>query len=373
MLLIDPAGVVADVNAACRELLGLDAAGAAGNHVTRLLARLAPRTEGDLLPPDGLARARFPGPGGAPYRDLATADLRAAAGECRYRSARYGPVRLRASEVPAVDPESGTCAGSVVTLEVDDPAALAAFRPALDRRLGHEAMWEVYAASYDHIQSELPFYREVVDRHCAAMDRPDVAAVLDLGAGTGSVAVRLLRAGKRVTAVDVGRAMLARLRAKAGAVPAGRLTVIEDTAEHLPDLPDGAFDGVTVVLAFFDMDDPPAAFREARRLLKPGGVLAVTEPRQCFDVARLMAAAEAALRDRGVLGRLAADWDRIRAVAPLVRDAVREVADRRAAATGSQDWHAEALYDALRQDGYTGLTFRESHLGNCATVTGVKP
>jgi ubiquinone/menaquinone biosynthesis C-methylase UbiE len=153
---------------------------------------------------------------------------------------------------------------------------------------------------------------------------------------------------------------------------ADRLTVVEDTAERLPHLPDGAFDGVTVLLAFFDMDDPPAAFREARRLLRPGGTLVVTEPRASFDVAGLMAAAEQALRDRGRLDALAADWKRIQTVAPLVRDAVRDVHDRRAAATAKQDWHAEALHDALRRDGYADLMFRESHFGNCATVTGVK-
>jgi len=258
-------------------------------------------------------------------------------------------------------------------LEIEDPHALAAFRHAVDVRSGHEVMWEVYAASYDHILPELPFYQEVVERHCAAMSAADIHAVLDLGAGTGTVTVRLLGAGKCVTAVDINRAMLENLYAKLDAEAADRVTVIEDTAESLPHLPDVSFDGVTVLLAFFDMDSPLAALHEAQRLLKPGGSLVITEPRACFNVAQLMAAAEDALRGQGVMDRLADDWKRIQIVAPLVRDAVRDVNARKAAAPAGRDWHAEAILDRLREAGYEGLSFRESHLGNCATVEGRKP
>jgi ubiquinone/menaquinone biosynthesis C-methylase UbiE len=377
MLLIDPGGIIVDTNAACRELLGLDLAGCKGQHVTYLLDRLRSRTEGAFIPPDGIASARFASPRDAlstrQVSELDTADLRAAVSECRYHSARLGPVQLRDSEVPCIDTATGTCAGSVVSLELVDPPPLAAFQKSVDRRLGHEVMWEVYAASYDRILPEMPFYQEVVERHCAAMSRTAVRTVLDVGAGTGNVTVRLLSAGKRVTAVDLSRAMLEKLYTKVEEAWVERLTVIEDTAERLPHLRDEAFDGVTVLLAFFDMDNPIAALGEAQRVLKPGGILVITEPRACFNVAELMAAAEQSLRCRGLLDRLAGDWKRIQTVAPLVRDSVQDVQSRKATAAAKQDWHAEAIFDTLRQDGLTSLTFQESHLGNCATITGSKP
>jgi ubiquinone/menaquinone biosynthesis C-methylase UbiE len=376
MLLIDPTGVVLDTNAACRELFGLDLAGCKGQHSAYLLDRLRPRTEGPFFPPDGMARAHFASPGddlsARRVPELDTADLRTAVGECRYHSARFGPVRLRVAEVPCVDTESGACAGSVVALEVADPSALAAFQAGVDRRLGHEVMWEVYAASYDRILPEMPFYQEVVERHCAALSGATLGTVLDVGAGTGSVTVRLLAAGKRVTAVDINRAMLEKMYRKLEDSWIDRLTVIEDTAERLPHLRDEAFDGVTVLLAFFDMDDPIAALAEAQRVLKPGGTLVLTEPRARFNVAELMAAGEESLRARGLRERLAGDWKRIQTVAPLVRDAVRDIQSRKAAAAAKQDWHAEAIFDCLRRNGFAGLTFQESHLGNCATITGSK-
>jgi ubiquinone/menaquinone biosynthesis C-methylase UbiE len=234
-------------------------------------------------------------------------------------------------------------------------------------------MWEVYAASYDQILPELPFYREVVERHCHAMLAPGISSVLDLGAGTGSVTERLLSAGRTVTAVDRNRAMLGRLQAKCAIADAGRLTVIEDTAESLPCLDDEGFDGVTVLLAFFDMENPVAALTEAIRLLKPGGTLVVTEPRACFNVSQLMAAAEHALRAQGNMDRLSRHWRNIQTVAPLIRDSVVETTDRKAALAQTDDWNAEAIYESLNRVGFVDLTFRESHLGNCATITGTKP
>jgi ubiquinone/menaquinone biosynthesis C-methylase UbiE len=224
-------------------------------------------------------------------------------------------------------------------------------------------LWEVYAASYDCILCELPFYQEVVDRHCATMSTSGISSVLDIGAGTGSVTVRLLRGGKHVTAVDVNEAMLRRLESKITPEWSDRLTIIDDTAERLPHFPDAVFDGVTVLLAFFDMDDPIAALGEAQRVLKPGGTLVITEPRECWNLTELMTAAQEALRSRGVLERLANDWKRIQAIAPLVSDAVQDKQSRKS---------AEAILDILRRNGFTGLTFRESHLGNCATITGSK-
>ncbi len=46
-------------------------------------------------------------------------------------------------------------------------------------------------------------------------------------------------------------------------------------------------------------------------------------------------------------------------------------ADKKAAP--QQPWHAEAILDILRDRGYGGLSFGESHFGNCATIVATKP
>ena len=264
------------------------------------------------------------------------------------------------------------CAGSLASLEVTDLPTLTAFQRGVDRRLGHEVMWEVYAASYDRILPELPFYQEVVERHYAAMSNPAISTVLDIGAGTGSVTVRLLGAGKWVTAVDVNRAMLEKMASKREPGWGDRLTVIEDTAERLPHLRDGAFDGVTVLLAFFDMDDPIAALAEAQRVLEARRHTCRYRTTSLLQRGRAHDRRGGGPAPRGLLDRLSGDWKRIQTVAPLIRDAVQDTRSRKVAAAAKQDWHAEAIFDTLRRDGFTGLTFQEAHLGNCASITGSK-
>jgi len=376
LLLVDISGVITDLNAACRELLGIDVAGCRNQHYTYLVDRLRAKIDGELLPPNGIANSYFKGLTGKTTSKtppiLETADLNISVVECCYRSDRFGPTRLRVTELPSIDTASGMCAGSLLSLEPHDIADPTALQTAIDRRLSHEVLWEVYAASYDRILPEMPFYQEVVKRHCTAMEPAPIRTVLDVGAGTGVPTLRLLDLGKRVTAVDINRAMLQKLYSKLDARQAERLAVIEDTAESLPHLPDASFDGVSVLLAFFDMADPLSALRETQRLLKPGGILIVTEPRACFNVDELMTAAEASLRAKGLLERLSADWKRIQSVAPFIRDTIRDIQARTTATPLVQHWNAEAIFEIMHQDGFSNLTFRESHLGNCATIMGQK-
>jgi ubiquinone/menaquinone biosynthesis C-methylase UbiE len=375
-ILIDTNGSIIEINAACSVLFGIASAGCKGQPMIQLEGRLGIAGEGRLLPVEGMARTRFGRGGGVGSASrgflLETREIRIATQECRVETECFGRARLRVSELPRLDP-AGFCDGSIIGLEILELTGHEAFRTALDRRLGEEILWEVYAASYDRILPELPFYQEVVERHCEALSTEAIGSILDVGAGTGNVAIRLLGLGKRVVAVDTSRAMLACLVRKAREGNYDRLTIVEDTAEHLPQMPDASVDAVNVLLALFDMNDSFRALGEATRILKPGGLIVATEPRECFDVRPLMVVAEESLRDRGLLELLDNDWRRIESVAPLIRDSVTQTRSHGPTIRDRSPWHAEALIEWLRQSGFRDLTFRESHLGNCATITGQKP
>jgi SAM-dependent methyltransferase len=64
-------------------------------------------------------------------------------------------------------------------------------------------------------------------------------------------------------------------RASAAATGLRQVTVRAGDAQA-PDFPDGSFDLVTAGLVVFFLPDPPAALRAYRKLLKPGGRLAVS-------------------------------------------------------------------------------------------------
>jgi SAM-dependent methyltransferase len=99
------------------------------------------------------------------------------------------------------------------------------------------------------------------------------ARVADLGAGTGHLALPLLSRGLRVTAVEPARAMLAELR-RTGAPG---LETVHAAAERTG-LSPAAFDLVVVADAL-QWIDPARGSAEARRLLAPGGALAVVTAR----------------------------------------------------------------------------------------------
>lgn len=99
--------------------------------------------------------------------------------------------------------------------------------------------------------------------------------VLDLGCGTGSLAVLLAEAGHRVTGVDVAPQMIDAARAKAAAAGVAASFVVGDAAR-----PQGA--EVDVVLArhlLWTLPDPPAALARWVSLVRPGGTLVLVEGR----------------------------------------------------------------------------------------------
>lgn len=99
---------------------------------------------------------------------------------------------------------------------------------------------------------------------------PRGSSVLDVACGTGDLAIALHRAGHRVAGVDFCLPMLRVSRAKAD-VP-----VFQSDALQLP-VADGSMDAVTVAFGVRNFADLQRGLREMRRVLRPGGVLAVLE------------------------------------------------------------------------------------------------
>jgi SAM-dependent methyltransferase len=113
--------------------------------------------------------------------------------------------------------------------------------------------------------TEAPFHLAGLD---AAGAGPGTA-LLDIGCGSGAVLRAAADRGAEVTGLDAapGLAEVARRR-----VPGARIEVGE--MQTLP-FADAAYDVVTGYNAFQYAADPVAALGEARRVLRPGGVLVV--------------------------------------------------------------------------------------------------
>jgi demethylmenaquinone methyltransferase / 2-methoxy-6-polyprenyl-1,4-benzoquinol methylase len=95
--------------------------------------------------------------------------------------------------------------------------------------------------------------------------------VLDGCCGTGDLAVAASRRGGIVTGLDFSERMLERARAKAP-----ELEWVQGDLLELP-FDDEAFDAATVGFGVRNVADLDAGLRELRRVLRPGGRLAILE------------------------------------------------------------------------------------------------
>lgn len=120
------------------------------------------------------------------------------------------------------------------------------------------------------------------DNPLIALEEPRVTALLgdirtlkiaDIGCGTGRHAIRMADAGANVTALDFSEGMLAKAKAKPGAVAVH--WVRHDLAEPLP-LRDDAFDRVLCCLVLDHVPNLASLFAELHRICHPEGRVIVS-------------------------------------------------------------------------------------------------
>jgi len=118
-------------------------------------------------------------------------------------------------------------------------------------------------------------WRALLARHLPAPP----ADVVDLGCGTGTLAVLLAEQGYQVRGTDLSPTMVAAARAKAGrAGLAGRVTVVEGDA-GAPSYDVGSADVVLCRHVLWALPDPAGALAAWGRMLRPGGVVVLVEGR----------------------------------------------------------------------------------------------
>ena len=100
---------------------------------------------------------------------------------------------------------------------------------------------------------------------------PHDPALLELGVGTGRIAVPFIELGVRYTGFDISEQMLTRLTEKVGGDLRRARTLVHNIEEPFP-LPEGSQDAV-VAVHILHLVDAVKALTHARRVLKPGGAV----------------------------------------------------------------------------------------------------
>lgn len=154
-------------------------------------------------------------------------------------------------------------------------------------------VWDRIASIY--IREVDPRFAPVIDHVLARAQLQQGQHVLDLGTGTGAVAVRaapLVAPGGRVLAADISAEMLELARGRAARAGCTDIAFAEGRAEAIP-ADDAAFDVALASLSMMYVIDRAAAAREIARVLRPGGrfVAAVWAGAEENDLVRLQEAA----------------------------------------------------------------------------------
>jgi demethylmenaquinone methyltransferase/2-methoxy-6-polyprenyl-1,4-benzoquinol methylase len=187
-----------------------------------------------------------------------------------------------------------------------------------------------------------------VRRLMPVLSRPD-ARVLDLCCGTGDLAIAMRdKAAARIYASDFCHPMLTAAARKAP------LRLFEADALQLP-MTEGSVDLITVAFGFRNLANYESGFRELRRVLRPGGTLAVLEfsqpPNPLF--ARLYD-----FYSNRVLPAVGAAVSGAREAYTYLPESVRKFPD------------APRLAELMRQTGFTDVGFERMTFGIVALHTG---
>jgi ubiquinone/menaquinone biosynthesis C-methylase UbiE len=246
-----------------------------------------------------------------------------------YTSQRYGKLNAikRAYQIPD---DNGACLAWLVTLEVkfSDQERHDAFHQDLIRVLGLDLMWSEYAISYDRVLNNTKVYPELLDKMIGGYDGVrrvgEDARILDLGAGTGNLAHRLITTGRDrlIFAAENNRIMLEFLRSKCQRflrtdAESGGVIALKQDITSLFGLDDEYFDFVMLNNVLYAVSDADACLKEAYRVLKPGGELRLSGPRQDTKVPVLFDRIMKDLKDANKFAEVETDYRHVQQINEL--------------------------------------------------------
>lgn len=132
--------------------------------------------------------------------------------------------------------------------------------------------WDWRALSFDGSSAQQQSWWQVYDR---ALGATGPLRILDVGTGTGFIALGLARGGHRVTGLDISSGMLRQAGTK---VTAQGLTLTLLAADAIdPPFTSASFDAIVCRNLLWTLPEPARALRCWHRLIRPGGRIIVSD------------------------------------------------------------------------------------------------
>jgi ubiquinone/menaquinone biosynthesis C-methylase UbiE len=206
--------------------------------------------------------------------------------------------------------------------------------------------WDTRVEAWEEVAAS-PAFERLRDRICELAEPTADDTVVDLGAGTGLLALALAPLVAEVVALDLSPPMLERLEARADAAGVANVVPLVGDLRSLP-LPDASATLVVSNYAFHHLDDAgkELALAEVRRVLEPGGRLVICD---------MMFSLSLEARDRRLIGQklLALARRGPAGLLRIARNAGRVIAGRWEQPTRPEVWER-----MLRNRGFEDITLK---------------
>jgi ubiquinone/menaquinone biosynthesis C-methylase UbiE len=138
-----------------------------------------------------------------------------------------------------------------------------------------KAFFDDVASDWDTMR--LSYYDErVVERMASAAGVDPSMTVADVGTGTGFVAAGIASRVARVVGVDASTRMLAVARRNLAALGIRNVELRQGDVTSLP-LADDSVDAAFANMVLHHAEDPPSMLAEMRRVVRPGGAVAICD------------------------------------------------------------------------------------------------
>lgn len=210
-----------------------------------------------------------------------------------------------------------------------------------------KSFWQEHYRFYDFFQNQIDWYGETIKFHVEQTEGRD--NILDIGAGSGNLTVRLAEDGKEnITALDSEELALDILKSKD---VSQKIEIVIGNAEVLP-FEDEQFNGIVSMFLLPFVSDTEKHLSEIYRVLKPQGLISVSmwAPNQRIeDGWDLRATIEHQLTKKGILPEHQDKWD---VLIETTKINAKNIDDRKLT--------AEEMKKLLTDAGFTNIKFHKN-------------
>jgi ubiquinone/menaquinone biosynthesis C-methylase UbiE len=239
-----------------------------------------------------------------------------------FDSRTYGELHFQKVAVQVGD-STGNVDSWVVSLNVLKADQGGELWKDLQRILEESVNWSKYAQSYDRLLLSFPEYGELIEHvlskiGAVASTAGETGRIADMGAGTGNGVVRLLERfpSSQVYAIESNYAMLELLRQKIRDTSLRkhlrydtRFYIVKGDIGRQGFFSDEYFDAAVMINVLYSLSEPAETLKEISRVLKPGGVLALSTAHSGTNIDALFMRLKQRLEEQQLFPSLRGNYD----------------------------------------------------------------